>query len=269
MDRPITSAGHSSKDTLPQGPQHRVAGGRTSVSAPLGARPQVTDPMGRQRPWIGQQLAAGRTASTRAVCLVSHPDQPLGPFAFTPTLSHSHPGSASRASFGGRGGDARRCRWVSDRSRSPTDARSVGSGTAAGQAWEPRCGSPSERDRPISATSPTKDTRSQGPKHRVAGPCVALCGGERNGVFDPEGLVAQRDVSCSIQVQRSGHGGPPPHHPWVGPTRWVVLGDADLSFRSKVSGQPTFGFRSIQVQWSGHGGPRSRHSSSDPFRRAA
>jgi len=40
----------------------------------------------------------------------------LGAEALTPTLSHSHPGSVSRESFGGRGGHARRCRWVSHRS---------------------------------------------------------------------------------------------------------------------------------------------------------
>jgi len=37
------------------GARDRVAGGRTSVSAPLGDCPQITDPMGSQKPWIVQQ----------------------------------------------------------------------------------------------------------------------------------------------------------------------------------------------------------------------
>jgi hypothetical protein len=80
-------------------------------------------------PGIGSALACIRSFSTlrgekvpeggmrgqpaRQECFVSHPDKRRVPFALTPTLSHSHAGSASRESFGGRGGDARRCRWVS------------------------------------------------------------------------------------------------------------------------------------------------------------
>jgi hypothetical protein len=156
MDRPAP-AGHPTKDKFPQGPKHRVAGGRTSVSAPLSAPPQVTVPMGSEKsfglntPDIGSALACIRSFSTpwgkkvpagemrgqpaRHECVVSLPDNPPAPFALTPTLSHSHPGLVSRESFGGRGGDARRCRGVSRRSDSPTDTRSVGSRAAAGRAW--------------------------------------------------------------------------------------------------------------------------------------
>jgi hypothetical protein len=401
MDRPTTSAGRSTKDTLPRGPKHTVAGGRTSVSAPLGAPPQVTDPMGSRRPWIGQQPAAGhptkdtltqgpnhrvaggRTSvsapldarpqhprhrpragvhpvllhpvggegprrgdegATRAACFVSHPDKPPGPFALTPTHSHSHPGSASRASFRGRGGDARRCRWASRRSDSPTDTRSVGSGATVRRAVDPRFFD-EQADKPVpqprgslcplrwapvrgsptrwaakdhgSSNSPTAghstetpvrkgpttgwrgpcgavsggrglgvtiqadglpigawvcggmssgaDTEVRPPATRWPGPCGAVCGGRGLGFSDPRFPANQHSVSvrcrssgadtevrppatrwlgpcgawcggrglgvtmqgvggpwsgvCSIQVQRSGHGGPPPRHPWVGPTR--------------------------------------------------
>jgi len=53
--RPETSAEHPAKHTRPRGPTHRVAGGRTSVSAPLGVRPEATGPTGRQSIRIGQQ----------------------------------------------------------------------------------------------------------------------------------------------------------------------------------------------------------------------
>jgi hypothetical protein len=120
-------------DARPQPPRHRPR---------AGVHPVLLHPVGGEGPRRGDEGA------TRAACLVSHPDQPPGPFALTPTLSHSHPGSASRKSFGGRGGDARRCRWVSRRSSSPTDERSVESGAPAGQAWRLPCGLPSNMDRP-------------------------------------------------------------------------------------------------------------------------
>ena len=93
-------------------------------------------PLGWGDPADGVSFEAGAALRTR-----TH-------FALTPALSHSHPGSAFQQSFRGRGGDARRCRWVSRRSSSPTDARSVESGAPAGQAWRLPCGSPSNMDRP-------------------------------------------------------------------------------------------------------------------------
>jgi len=122
-----------------------------------GVHPVLLHPVGGEGPRRGDEGA------TRAACLVSHPDQPPGPFALTSTLSHSHPGSASRKSFGGRGGDARRCRWVSRRSSSPTDARSVESGAPAGQAWRLPCGSPSNMDRPTPLRPQPKTPTRKGP----------------------------------------------------------------------------------------------------------
>jgi hypothetical protein len=88
---------------------------------------------GRRSPKGGSGGLRGQPAWHE--CFVSHPDKPPVPFALTPALSHSHPRSVSRESFGGRGGDARRCRSASHRSDSPTDARSVGSGAAGDRKW--------------------------------------------------------------------------------------------------------------------------------------
>ena len=54
-----------------------------------------------------------------------------GPFALTPSLSHSHPGSAHRTSLRGRGGTRAAGPRTSRRSASPTDTRSVGSDSIA------------------------------------------------------------------------------------------------------------------------------------------
>ena len=59
-------AGHPSKDNRANGPTNRVAGGRTSVSAPLGAHPQKPKPAGRQTLCMGQAPAGHPPKDSRA-----------------------------------------------------------------------------------------------------------------------------------------------------------------------------------------------------------
>ena len=92
--------------------------------------------------------------------------------------------------------------------------------------------------------------------HGLAGWCSRW---GTHGVSDAGLLAAQRLDCLPIQIQRSGHGGPPPRHPGAGPFRMVfsvgcTLGVSDPGFlaaRRHVS-------LTIPTQRSGHGGPRGR-----------
>ena len=89
------------------------------------------------------------------------------------------------------------------------------------------------------------------------GRMVFLVGTHR--VSDPGLLAARRHDSLPIQIQRSGHGGPPPRHPGAGPFRMVfsvgcTLGVSDPGFLAAHSHECL----PIPTQRSGHGGPRGR-----------
>jgi len=161
-------AGHSSENPRSQGPRTGSRGGGppcplrwisvrkyesqwaakepgSANNPPLGIRTQPPD-IGSAlacirsfaTPW-GEQVPEGgmRGQPAWSERLVSDPDKPPFLFALTPTLSHSHPGCASRESSCGRGGDMRRCRpLATDRIHQPTQGRwGLGRPLA-------RCGSP-------------------------------------------------------------------------------------------------------------------------------
>jgi hypothetical protein len=71
---------------------------------------------------------------------------------------------------------------------------------------------------------------------------------DEQGVSDPGGLAAHGNGFCPIQVQRSGHGGPPPRHASFGPFRRDVWMGVDWAF-------PIQGF--LLPNWSGACGSAS------------
>ncbi len=82
------------------------------------------------------------------------------------------------------------------------------------------------------------------------------------------GLLAAQRLDClPIQIQRSGHRGPPPRHPGVGSFRRVFsvgntsgFPDPGLWAAQQLDSLP------IQTQRSGHGGPPPRHPGAGPLR---
>jgi hypothetical protein len=135
----------------PPGSRDRGAGGRTSVSAPLGIRRETTEGRGRQTTWIGQAPPPGGAfeshpaPATRLACAWcvtpknhaapspsprgrrprewskrewrersekrKRQHEKSGPFALTPALSRGRGGSFWRESIRGRGGTRGCRRW--------------------------------------------------------------------------------------------------------------------------------------------------------------
>jgi len=168
----------------------RVAGGRTSVSAPLGLGPETTERRGRQTTWIGSgpscrgasesdPAAATRWACARCVTPRNRAD-------LSPSLRPS-PAATWALLTGGRfaGEGARR-------------------GGAAG----------------LAADLVHQPTRGRW------GLEVGSGAGDRVGRFGADcGCLGAHRIDCwRTSAQRSGHGGPPPRDPGSGPRRTAVFG---------------------------------------------
>jgi len=64
---PPTPAGHPTKRHRPQGPKTSVAGGRTSVSAPLVIDPKFPAPLGSETSWTGNPIRAHQNIARKGI----------------------------------------------------------------------------------------------------------------------------------------------------------------------------------------------------------
>jgi len=241
-----------------------MAGGRTSVSAPLDVPPRVTAAMGHPTTWIGNPdvrpsrdivrmepekgwRGGGPLCPLRWVFLRDHPHrwaaQPNGsgiPMCVPPKTSSER----NRRQGGGGAQRGLGCmrfgcpseRFLSDpnpaertqRSAPPRPAvRSLATGGfGCGRSGDTdACSFGCPSGRWPSDARPAERTQRSAPP-RPAGWHLAMVvfGGGSSGFFDSGVWVAHRNGFSPIQTQRSGHRGPPPRDPLCGPWPRGALG---------------------------------------------
>ena len=228
-----------------------MAGGRTSVSAPLDVPPRVTAAMGHPTTWIGNPDVRPSRDIVRM-----EPEKgwrgggPLCPLRWVFLRDHPHRWAAQP-----NGSGIPMC--VPPKTSPEWNQRQGGGGAQRGLGCM-RFGCPAGRL--PSDASPTERTQRSAPP-RPAGWPLATGGFEcgLSGVSDACDWTAHRNGFSPIQTQRSGHRGPPPRDPFCGP--WprgaLGVGPAEIPMHAVLAARWD-GFPPIQTQWSGHGGPPPR-----------
>ena len=215
-----------------------MAGGRTSVSAPLDVPPRVTAAMGHPTTWIGNPDVRPSRDIVRM-----EPEKgwrgggPLCPLRWVFLRDHPHRWAAQP-----NGSGIPMC--VPPKTSSEWNRRQGGGGAdlcvrSAGYSSEitRTAGPPNHLDRESRCAS-LRRHHPKGTGDRVAGGL--------SGVSDACGSAAQRDDYPRMQAQRSGHRGPPPRDPLAGPWPCWSLGAGSAGYPMDAVGLPvrTVGVRS-------------------------